>query len=226
MHVSIYEYGDSIEDYDTNFKNLFHNWTIDHIANASDYKLQSYTFIETISDSLVFNYYCRYFTSQRGILSDIKFHSLETKDGIVEEKYAIEPHFFNSDHLFTTKNTRVAKMFEDRAFFNKVLDIYSDDFDVKNAKLTPMKYFQMTDTLNDMDFRQYILDATKAERALGVLGFSRNIKIGDKVYVILFRYNGKLFTDYVICDSESKKVIWDPFFIQIKLSLDYVEDRK
>jgi hypothetical protein len=214
--VSIYEVGDSIVDYDTNFKNLFHNWTVDYIENAPDYKLQSYTFIETISDSSVFNYYCRYFTSQRMILSSIKFKSHSTKDGKSESKFAIEPHFFNSDVLFSSKNARVNKILEDRVFFNEVLRCYSDDFDVENAKLIPMKNFQSTDSLNDNDFKLYMLECIKTERTFGVLNFRRYTKIGDKVYAILFRYNGKLFTDYVICDSDSKKVISDSFFKQIQ----------
>jgi hypothetical protein len=217
VSLSIYEVGDSIVDYDTNFKNLFHNWTVNYIENAPDYKLQSYTFIETISDSSIYNYYCRYFTSQRMIITSIKFDSHSTNDGKIEEKYAIEPDFFTSDFLFSSENARVNKMLEDRLFLNEVLGLFSDEFDVENAKLVPLKYFQSSDTLNDTDFKQYILENFRAERTLCVLSFRRNTKIGDKVYAILFRYNGKLFTDYVICDSDSKKVISDSFFLEIKL---------
>ena len=160
------------------------------------------------------------------ILSSTKFESHSTKDGKIESKYAIEPHFFNSDFLFSSKNARVKKMFEDRVFFNEVLRVYSDDFDVENAKLIPMKNFQSTDTLNDTDFKLYILEGFKTERTFGVLAFRRDTKIGDKVYAILFRYKGKLFTDYVICDSDSKKVIFDSFFINIQLQVDSGSERR
>ena len=67
--LSIYEYGDSITDCKTNFINLFANWTSQNITNADSYKLLKYSFVETISDSLRFNFYRNYFSgSERSMV--------------------------------------------------------------------------------------------------------------------------------------------------------------
>ncbi len=60
--VSIYEYGDSLTSCETNFENLFRNWHNGYITNANEYSFDNYSFVETISDSARYRYYCNYFS--------------------------------------------------------------------------------------------------------------------------------------------------------------------
>ena len=60
--VSIYEYGDRLTFCETNFENLFRNWHNGYITNANEYSFDNYSFVETISDSARYRYYCNYFS--------------------------------------------------------------------------------------------------------------------------------------------------------------------
>lgn len=215
--VSIYEYGDSIVNCETNFKNLFSNWTVKNIINAPDYKLQNYAFVDAISDSIILNDYCRYFTSNRMLGASIKqtFHS--NVNGTEERKFAIQPNQFNLDTLFATKDKRVKKLFEDLDFTQEVMRMNSDEYHVNDSTNGRISNHNATDSLSDSEFKIFLLESTRKERLMKDRSFKELVKIGDLVYVIHFRYNGKLYSDYVICDPDSKRVILDSFFARIKI---------
>ncbi|MBN2662011.1 MAG: hypothetical protein JXR68_00055, partial [Bacteroidales bacterium] len=65
--VSIYEYGDSLISCETNFENLFKNWMPRNVTNAREYKLLEYKFVETIADTVRYNYYRNYFSGGEAV---------------------------------------------------------------------------------------------------------------------------------------------------------------
>lgn len=221
IDVPIYEYGDSIVSCETNFKNLFTNWTVKNITNAPDYKLLNYSFLESISDSVIFKVYSRLFTSSTNMLGKgTKSSSRSTSYGSDENRFVIEPRYFTLKTLFSTKDKRVKKLFEDLGFTQEMWRMYSDDFIVNESKNGSFKFVNSPDSLSDAEYKKYILEGTRTERMMAYDYFKNQIKIGDLVYVIHFRYNGKLYSDYVVCDPDSKKVIFDSFFSSINIRVD------
>ena len=61
--VPIYEYGTPLKSCETNFENLFKNWNPVNVTNAHEYELLDFKFIETIADTIRYNYYRNYFSS-------------------------------------------------------------------------------------------------------------------------------------------------------------------
>jgi len=221
MQVPIYEYGDSIVSCETNFKNLFTNWTVKNVTNAPDYKLLNYSYLEAISDSMLFKIYSRLFTSSTKMLSKkTKSSSRSTSYGQDENRFAIEPNCFSLKFLFSTKDKRVMKLFEDLDFTQEIWRMYSDDYDVNESMNGSITTVKSPDSLSDTEFKKFALESLRTERMMVYDYFKKLIKIGDLVYVIHFRYNGKLYTDYVICDPDSKKVILDSFFGGINIRVD------
>lgn len=220
MTVSIYEVGDSIVDYDSNFKNLFHNWTGKNLSNASDFKLLNFTILETIADSSTLEFYSRLMTSRRMIGKASKSSDKTSKTGVSEKKYAVEPTQFSEDSLYTVKNLRIRKFYDDRKFFQEVKRIMSDDFSMREVKSGQIGVIKSPDLLSDDEYKALILEGAKAERAMMQLYFKQFVNIGDAVYVVHFRYMDKLYTDYVVCDSKTKKVKMDGFFKGVHLYVD------
>ncbi len=70
--VSIYEYGENITSYETNFKNLLNNWKTENITNANEYEFVNISFVESISDSIRYIYYRNYFSGGEPVYSSIK----------------------------------------------------------------------------------------------------------------------------------------------------------
>lgn len=220
MTVSIYEVGDSIVDYDTNFRNLFHNWTGKYLANASDYKLLNYTFLETIADSSTLDFYVRLMTSGQMIGLESKSSDKTSSIGVSEKKYAVKPTQFSEDSLYNVKNLRIRKLYDDRNFFQEIKRIMSDDFSMREVKSGQIGVFKSPDLLSDDEYKALILEGAKAEKAMIQLYFQQLINIGDAVYVVHFRYMDKLYADYVVCDSNTKKVKIDGFFKGVQLCVD------
>ena len=219
MTMSIYEVGDSVVDYETNFRNLFHNWTGKNLTNASDYKLLNFAFLETIADSTILDFYSRLMTSRRMIGLGSKHSDITTK-GISEIKYAVEPTQFSEDSLYTVKNLRIRKFYDDRKFFQEIKRILSDDFSMREVKSGQIGAIKSPDLLSDDEYKAFIIEGTKAERAMMQLYFKQFVNIGDAVYVVHFRYMDKLYTDYVVCDFKTKKVKIDGFFKGVQLYVD------
>ncbi len=55
-NVTIYEYGDSLTSCESNFENLFRNWT-KWVTNYQETELSSYQYVETLEDSSLIEYY-------------------------------------------------------------------------------------------------------------------------------------------------------------------------
>jgi hypothetical protein len=217
--VSIYQVGDSIVNYDTNFTNLFRNWTDKNITNASDYKLLNYTFLETIADSSTLEFYSRLMTSNKMIGLGSKY-SAETTKNISEVKYAVEPTQFSFDSLYTVKNPRLKRLYEDISFFQEIKRLYSDEFSMREVKREKIAAYKSPDLLTDEEYKVFLLNSTKVERMMAQLYFIEFVNIGDVVYAVHFKYLDKLYTDYVVCDSKTKKVKLDGFFKGVHMYVD------
>ncbi|MDD2477138.1 MAG: hypothetical protein PHI32_14675 [Dysgonamonadaceae bacterium] len=75
------------------------------------------------------------------------------------------------------------------------------------------------DSLTTDEKRALILEELLIRRIDRQLSFNEKVNIGDRVYVISFKYNEELFSNYVVCSAESKKVVLDYFFKDIQLEL-------
>lgn len=73
------------------------------------------------------------------------------------------------------------------------------------------------DDLNMEEKRAFILEELLIERITLQSQFSQSVKIGDKVYVVAFRYKERPYQVYVVCDPSSNQVVWDHFFINIRI---------
>jgi hypothetical protein len=207
-------------DYDTNFKNLFYNWTTDKLTNAADYKLLNYTFLETITDSTILDLYGRLMTSSKMFALSSKKSESTSLTGVTNEKYEVEPKLFSADSLFTVKNQRLRKLYEDRNFFLEIKRITSDDFSMREVKSVQVGANKSPDSMSDEEYKAFIVNGSKAERAMTQLYFQQIVNIGDAVYIVNFRYKGQLYSDYVVCDAKTKRVKFDEFFKNVCLWVD------
>lgn len=114
--VSIYELGDSITNCETNFKNLFNNWTPENVSNANSYKLHEYSFIEAITDSTRFNYYRNYFSGVEPINSLMYSKNHEDNNGQPTREFYIKPNFIHKEY------------FDQRGLPEKAREIFSEEF--------------------------------------------------------------------------------------------------
>jgi len=261
--VSIYELGDSITDFDTNFRNLFANWTFDNITNANSYELLNYSCIDTISDSTSFNYYRNYFSGIEPIFSSTSRRSHTNTNGEKVSEFYIKPGFIHNE-IFDQRGLppSIRELFTEE-FKLKAQDILTRNFNIDTTSLYRYCYEENTidtmitlgrhfnvygiekrsvilntvspdsisenyvdviikkeksfDELTSAEKRSLLLEQLLTERTSKQLMFNREIKIGDKVFVIDFKYNDKPYRNYVICNAENKKVILDYFFSGIML---------
>lgn len=249
--VSIYEYGDSLISCETNFENLFRNWTKENITNAGEYHgLESYSFIETISDSVRYKYYRNFFSG----LEVVNYYYRDSKSGIYNGKEWVE-----------TKEYRVYPL--TRKFMElhycppelmiKLIELYSTDsnfdlnFNLASKQLKEEHYREdgcnssrktksglllitYTDSITQMiadsivsldyDFEelsaisqeQMILSYNKLLRGAGQKDYDESVQIGDRVYMIPFRFGPLPYKVYVVCNPKSNKVVLDYFFKGIK----------
>lgn len=143
---SIYEYGDSIEGYDTNFKNLFNNWKEDNITNANDYKLLSYSFVERIDNQRVFDYYRNYFSGNRFLGSSTRGSSGENKFGRYRE-FFVQPRYLFQQFEDTTGMPVEIKQILTKEFQEQLKSLISKEIDVDSLNIYKYKYFKSdTDT--------------------------------------------------------------------------------
>lgn len=90
---SLYEIGDTITDFPTNFENLFTNWNVQLIQNAKDYQLRSYSFKATISDSTIFRNYRNYFSGPNVVGSSISKRESSDSAGNRELEIRVTPSY-------------------------------------------------------------------------------------------------------------------------------------
>lgn len=261
--VSIYELGDSITDFNTNFENLVANWTSDNITNANSYELVNYSCIDTISDSTSFNYYRNYFSGIEPIFSSTSGRSHTNTNGEKVSDFFIKPGFIHNEifdqrglpqpvrELFTEEFKLKAKNILTRDFnidttslyryyyeentidtmitlgrhFNGygiekrgvILNTVSPDSISENYIDVIIKRVKSFDELTSNEKRSLLLEQLLTERTSKQLMFNRDIKIGDKVFAIDFKYKDKAYRNVLICNAENKKVILDYFFSAIRL---------
>jgi len=146
--ATLYETGSIVYSCESNFDNLIKNFKPANIANASDYVIFGYAFLETISDSTAYNAYANYFASDRAIVPIDKNTKRPPIYGTVPTLLSIEPQTASRDSY---------------------------------------KRFRAT------------------------------VRLEDLVYVVNFRYKGKVYADYIICDSETRTVRFDTFFGSIRI---------
>lgn len=268
--VSIYEYGDSINDCETNFKNLYGNWNSDNVTNASEYKFTGCSYVETLEDSARYRYYRNYFSGEKvvsGSYSSSKNTSLSMVNGkLVEE---------TNRETFLTPALIYPQFYDQRRLTDSMKQIYSDDFIIKarrilesdlNIDTLKLKYytyfFSKIDTtiehiagfttygiseegsdlkvayvdtisqnyidngiLNKNTYDQLPIEELRKlileELLLDKIGiqerFNKQVGLGDKVYLVEFMYNHQEYSNYVICNSQSHKVVWDTFFKSIEV---------
>lgn len=261
-NVSIYELGDSIENYETNFENLIHNWTTDNISNADEYRLFRYAFVETITDSVRYNYYRNYFSGAEILGGSTRSESGE-KNGHRFRKFYIRPGYAHSEFFDTRGMTEKQKTILSDDFIQKAKEILTRDFNIDKMTLKHYSYeFHKADTILGFDhsfstystkqktishnilspdsisanyidvfvlekkkleqfepneIKRLLLEQLIIERTQYQLLFNKQVHLGDKVYGIRFEYNGKPYTNYVVCSSETKKVVMDYFFKSINV---------
>lgn len=65
-----------------------------------------------------------------------------------------------------------------------------------------------------------MLEELLIQRINRQLSFNEKVSIGDRVYVVGFKYNEELFSNYIVCSAENKNVVLDYFFKDIQLELE------
>ncbi|MDR2039341.1 MAG: hypothetical protein LBQ60_15565 [Bacteroidales bacterium] len=67
------------------------------------------------------------------------------------------------------------------------------------------------------ELRELLLEELLIGRIVKQLSFNEKVEIGDKVYVIKFKHKEKFYNNYIVCSSETNKVVMDYFFSGITL---------
>jgi hypothetical protein len=170
--VSIYEYGDSLNSCETNFENLFRNWTKENITNADEYNLIGYSFVETIADTITINQYADLLFGNDALMSSVRSGSSSGS------------HVKATSYLYFNMNT----------------------------------FFSFCDTTNkDVDVKLKMLKDFNQERDNMKTFFKMIVNRGDKVYAVFFRDKKRTYTNFVICNEKTNKVVCDNLFKNIAL---------
>jgi hypothetical protein len=116
---SIYELGDSIETFDSNFTNLFKNWNPTNISNSEDFKLLDYSYVEVIDDSIKYRYYRNLFSGSNvlGLNTEIRSYSSYKKPGYY--KISVAPSYAHEE------------IYDSRAYLEINKYLFSDSFRIK-----------------------------------------------------------------------------------------------
>ncbi len=272
-HVNLYEYGLPLSSCETNFKNLFNNWHSGNITNANEYKLLDFSYVETIMDTIRYNYYRNYFSggepvgSSKSSNSSISYHTpISGKDTRVKENYElfVRPGFIYSEFydqralpaearkILTKEVAQQAQELLEReinidtlalihcsgeAYRIDTIRSVPDFFwsvEVRKGHLTyqlastdslsknVLDYFLQRKNMDNLTLEEkkaLILEELLITRITVQVSFNEKIHFGDKVYLVRFRYGGAIYPVYVICNSESKKVVWDNFFMDIPVHI-------
>lgn len=114
--VSIYEYGENITSYETNFKNLLNNWKTENITNANEYEFVNISFVESISDSIRYIYYRNYFSGGEPVYSSIKSNRGTGFNGSKIYEYYVVPGYIHQE------------IYDRRSLPDKTKEILSKEF--------------------------------------------------------------------------------------------------
>ena len=100
---------------------------------------------------------------------------------------------------------------------------FSKIIDNKNIKITEQTFSvrRFGSLLYDsssciLKERADIITAFEKERENLSTAFRSIVNVGDKVYVIFFKDSCHIYSVYIVCNSQTKRVIWDNVFRNIK----------
>lgn len=130
--VPIFEYGSPLTSCETNFKNLFKNWTPANVTNAHEYELLDYSFVETLNDTARYNYYRNYFSSGEVFGSSIATH--DSQNWKLKKRKG--KHYFEkteASELFVHPSYPYNYLFDQRGCSEEAKEVLSEDF-TKQAK--------------------------------------------------------------------------------------------
>lgn len=159
---NIYEYGTSIDSYESNFKNLWNNWNSNTIENPDSLVLLNYCHLETLTNQSLIDKYIDSMVAGEAVLSRVGYSSSSGSNQISKKSTILQ--------VFTWKS--------------------------------------ITEGANKDDVEKERDQLKKAIR--------RGLNIGDVVYSVLLRTNKGVYTNFVICNPKTKKVVWDNLFINLK----------
>ena len=273
--VPIYEYGAPLTSCETNFHNLFKNWTPANVTNAHEYELLDFSFVENLSDTARYNFYRNYFTGGEVFYSSVSAWG-NTSIATKKSKGKIIYYTKESSECFVSLRYVHSELFDQRRLTEKAKKIYSEEFS-KQAKELVMREINIDtmklvytsgdiytankekshsesfgkintiekghltydlaskDSISPKLFNTLVLNKTNQEelsvqeiRALMLeeilllrisnqFGFNKLVHLGDKVYVVRFKYQGTIYKDYFICNPETKKVVTEYFFKNITI---------
>jgi hypothetical protein len=258
--VSIYEYGENITSCETNFRNLLNNWNTKNITNANEYEFVDISFVESISDSIRYNYYRNYFSGGEPVYSSIQSSRGTGFNGTKIYKYYVTPGYIHQEFYDRRLLPEKAQEIFSKEFMQQVqklleleinidtlslmycsgeiiridtiksgsdfignfiqkshggYNLASTDSISKNYIDISIMREKSSDDLNMQKRRALILEDLLIERISNQVSFNKQVHIKDKVYSIKFKYLGITYTDYVICNPCSKKVVMDCFFKNI-----------
>ena len=99
-------------------------------------------------------------------------------------------------------------------------DIATIDSLSKNYIDVYIKNQKNPDDLLIEEVRELLLEELLTGRIIKQIDFNKRVEIGDKIFLIKFkhkerRYNEKVYNNYIICNSETNKVVMDYFFLGI-----------
>ncbi len=260
--VSIYELGDSLVNCETNFKNLFYNWSKEFVTNANDYKFIDCSFVDSLSDSTKYNYYRNYFSSGEPLVCRKKGKQTEDSKGQRTVEFYIYPEF-KYEYLYDTRGLpKGTKAILSKSFLEKAQTLLNKPFDIDKMQFVHYQSFSYTkdttiefgifnsfgtsesysnwsimspdsltqdyfdifienkkriDEVDLLEAQSLLLQNIMIQRISEQLFFSQQVKIGDKIYFIKFEYDGKPYSNYVVCSSSTNRVIVDYFFQQIQI---------
>lgn len=125
--VSIYECGENITSYETNFKNLLNNWKTENITNANEYEFVNISFVESISDSIRYIYYRNYFSGGEPVYSSIKSNRGTGFNGSKIYEYYVVPGYIHQE------------IYDRRLLPDKTKEILSKEFMQQVQKLLELE---------------------------------------------------------------------------------------
>lgn len=124
--VPIYEYGAPLTSCETNFENLFKNWTTEHVTNAREFQLLNFSLVETLTDTVRYNYYRNYFSgsaigssASSSMSSSSKMKNLNGTT--YEEKTEISERFVRPTYYYS-------ELFDPRGYTTEAKKILSEEF--------------------------------------------------------------------------------------------------
>ncbi|MFB6341275.1 hypothetical protein ACE1ET_06115 [Saccharicrinis sp. FJH62] len=143
----IYEFGDSVVNYETNFKNLFENWKPNHITNADDYALLSFSYVETISSPIVLHYYRNYFSGDQLITSS-KFKKSVSNQFENHHEFYIQPSYLSQSFVDTTRMSVESKRIFTSDFTKQINQLMSAEINIDSSNIYKYNYeYTKVDTI-------------------------------------------------------------------------------